>query len=748
MRRFFHDLSPESRRRRFFTAGEPADILVDRLCDSADEQRSVTLVAVRQVGDDTRFIAVGSYIAGAPGVAEAAFAVDDRFQGKGLGTELLERLAAIAVVHGFRRFEATTLADNTAMLEVFRDSGFEVRSKSAAGCIEVALTLTASAEGVVSAEARRRRATAASLRPMLEPKAVAVIGASRDPAGIGRRILDALVAAGFTGPIYPVNPSAGELAGLRTYASVRDVPAGVDLGVDRRAARSRDDGGRRVRRRRREVARRDHRGLRGGRRRRARAAAGARRARARVRDADGRSQLHGAAERQARDVPQRVVLADLSAAWARRALVAERRPRPRDSRARIEPRRRPLDVRQRGQQGRRVEQRSARVLGGGRGDARHPAVPRVVRQPAPLRASRAADRAHQADRRGEGRTHARWIARRRQPHRGPRRQRRGGRRAVPPVGRDPRRHDRRDVRHRVVPRRAAAARGTPRRDRHQRRRPGHPRGRRLRVVGPDGTAVLGRHPRKPLGVPAAGRQHGQPGRHGRVRRARGVPAGHRSRARRQGYRRAHRHLRAGRREAGGADRRRDSRGDRQRAPRGRHAEADHGVRDGRPWTAATARRRQRAHSRLCVSRKRRARARQGGGVRRMAHRAARPSLGIRRRPRRRRADHLPRRDRGARRGLAHRRGDAPRALRVRTADRRQRRRAHGRRRGGARRGARIPGRGQDPVAQGAAQDRDRRRAPQPRRTRRRSGARSTTSWRGRRRPASSTPWTACSSSRC
>jgi acetate---CoA ligase (ADP-forming) len=231
MRRFFHDLSPESRRRRFFTAGEPADVLVDRLCDSADEQRSVTLVAVRQVGDDTRFIAVGSYIAGAPGVAEAAFAVDDRFQGKGLGTELLERLAAIAVVHGFHRFEATTLTDNTAMLEVFRDSGFEVRSKSAAGCIEVALTLTPSAEGVVSAEARRRRATAASLRPMLEPKAVAVVGASRDATGIGRRILDALVAAGFTGAIYPVNPGADELAGLRAYKSVRDVPAGVDLGV-------------------------------------------------------------------------------------------------------------------------------------------------------------------------------------------------------------------------------------------------------------------------------------------------------------------------------------------------------------------------------------------------------------------------------------------------------------------------------------------------------------------------------------
>ena len=231
MRRFFHELSPESRRRRFFTAGEPTDALIDRLCDSADERRNVTLVAVRQTGADTRFIAVGSYLATDEIAAEAAFAVDDRSQGKGLATELLERLAAIAVTHGFRRFDATTLADNDAMIEVFRDSGFEVRSKSAAGVIEVTLTLTPSAEGVVSAEARRRRATAASLRPMLEPRAVAIIGASRDPGSIGRRVLEAMIGARFGGPVYPINPAATELAGLRAYPSVRDAPSGVDLAI-------------------------------------------------------------------------------------------------------------------------------------------------------------------------------------------------------------------------------------------------------------------------------------------------------------------------------------------------------------------------------------------------------------------------------------------------------------------------------------------------------------------------------------
>jgi acetyl coenzyme A synthetase (ADP forming)-like protein len=231
MRAFFRALSPESRRRRFFTPGEPADSLLDRLCDSDDEQRSVTVVAVRYVGSEPHFIAVASYFATAPGAAEAAFAVDDRFQRKGLATELLERLAAIAARHGFTRFDASTLADNTAMIEVFRDSGFEVRSKSAMGVVEVTLNLTPSASGVLASETRRRQATAASLRPMLEPRAVAVVGASRDAGSLGRRVFDALGAAGYAGPLYPINPAAPDIGGVRSYASVRDVPSGVDLAV-------------------------------------------------------------------------------------------------------------------------------------------------------------------------------------------------------------------------------------------------------------------------------------------------------------------------------------------------------------------------------------------------------------------------------------------------------------------------------------------------------------------------------------
>ena len=132
VRRFFNDLSPESRHRRFLSLADVSEKLVEQLCAACDPTVGVTLIAWRQVEHDSRPIAVASYTAlGSSNTAEVAFAVDDRFHGRGLGTSMLERLAGIAASHGFRWFQAVTSVDNDPMLEVFRDSGFELRSRSA-----------------------------------------------------------------------------------------------------------------------------------------------------------------------------------------------------------------------------------------------------------------------------------------------------------------------------------------------------------------------------------------------------------------------------------------------------------------------------------------------------------------------------------------------------------------------------------------------------------------------------------------
>jgi acetyltransferase len=71
----------------------------------------------------------------------------------------------------------------------------------------------------------------ASIAPFYEPRSIAVIGASRDLGRPGGRPLAALLKKGYPGAIYPVNPRYHEVAGLRCYPSVLDVPGEVDLAI-------------------------------------------------------------------------------------------------------------------------------------------------------------------------------------------------------------------------------------------------------------------------------------------------------------------------------------------------------------------------------------------------------------------------------------------------------------------------------------------------------------------------------------
>ena len=56
-----------------------------------------------------------------------------------------------------------------------------------------------------------------SLRPLLQPKSVAIVGASRTPGKSGHSAVQNLINGGFGGRIFPVNPSADEIEGLRCF---------------------------------------------------------------------------------------------------------------------------------------------------------------------------------------------------------------------------------------------------------------------------------------------------------------------------------------------------------------------------------------------------------------------------------------------------------------------------------------------------------------------------------------------------
>ena len=66
---------------------------------------------------------------------------------------------------------------------------------------------------------------------LLRPKSVAVIGASTTPGKIGYTVVDNLVKGGYAGTIYPINPTATELLGLKVYPTITDVPGKIDSAI-------------------------------------------------------------------------------------------------------------------------------------------------------------------------------------------------------------------------------------------------------------------------------------------------------------------------------------------------------------------------------------------------------------------------------------------------------------------------------------------------------------------------------------
>ena len=162
--------------------------------------------------------------------AEAAFLVDDAHQGRGLGTLLLEHLAAYARTRGIRRFTAETLPQNQPMQEVFRRTGFVESARFSDGIIRVQLDIEPTEATLEAIDRRWARTSARSIERVLRPRSVAVIGCGRH-GGIGHHVLRNILSSGYEGPVYPVNPSARSVASVPAFPDIMAVPAEVDLAV-------------------------------------------------------------------------------------------------------------------------------------------------------------------------------------------------------------------------------------------------------------------------------------------------------------------------------------------------------------------------------------------------------------------------------------------------------------------------------------------------------------------------------------
>jgi acyl-CoA synthetase (NDP forming)/GNAT superfamily N-acetyltransferase len=225
----FHSrLSPQTIYRRVFS---PRPVLppkdVHRFTN-VDYRQRMALIAL--INDEMAGVARYDVKPGTD-EAEVAFVIEDRHQGRGLGSLLLEHLAAAARERGIKTFFAETMADNRAMLGVFRDAGFDARRTFEDGLVHLEFPIAETREAMEAMAERERRASVQSMAPLLRPRSIAVIGASRRPGSMGHEILRGLLQHEFSGPVFPVNTEATSVAGVAAYASVEDIPSDVDLAI-------------------------------------------------------------------------------------------------------------------------------------------------------------------------------------------------------------------------------------------------------------------------------------------------------------------------------------------------------------------------------------------------------------------------------------------------------------------------------------------------------------------------------------
>ena len=211
--------------------GEMGPEDAQRFC-TVDYKNTFALVGEVQREQRKEIIAIGRYYR-LPNKrsARVAFAIEDAYHGKGIGTRLIEWLANAARDNGIAYFEGDVLAENERMMSVLKAYGFHIDSELRGGVYHVTIPIARSRRVERKETERERISTVASIRHVMTPRSVAVIGASRQPGSIGQLVFQNIMDAGFTGVVYPVNPKADAINAVKAYPSVLDVPGEVDLAI-------------------------------------------------------------------------------------------------------------------------------------------------------------------------------------------------------------------------------------------------------------------------------------------------------------------------------------------------------------------------------------------------------------------------------------------------------------------------------------------------------------------------------------
>jgi acetyl coenzyme A synthetase (ADP forming)-like protein len=225
---FLRSLSDDSRVFRFFSGAADLETAARRQ-SQVDYVDTFGLVVT--VGFGGQIVGHAMYARLEDGRAEVALTIADDYQGQGLGTILLGHLAQSATENRIGVFEAVVLPENHHMLDVFRNSGFPIEVRTQPSELHVAFPTALTEEAIDRFDRREQIAAVNALSAILKPRAVAVIGASRQRGTVGGELFHNLLSYQLEGPVYPVNPSATVVQSVPAYPSVEAVPGPVDLAV-------------------------------------------------------------------------------------------------------------------------------------------------------------------------------------------------------------------------------------------------------------------------------------------------------------------------------------------------------------------------------------------------------------------------------------------------------------------------------------------------------------------------------------
>jgi acyl-CoA synthetase (NDP forming)/GNAT superfamily N-acetyltransferase len=227
---FYSRVSDESKYLRFFAPYprlSARDVEHFTTVDYVDRVALILTVADKMIG-------VGRYERLEDDRAEVAFLVEDAHQGRGVGQLLLEHLAEAARERGITGFVAEVLPENSRMAQVFADAGYKLTRQYEDGLLLVEFPILPSDTSVGVMERREHRAEGASMRRMLTPERVVVLG---DGARV-QAIVTSMLSGGFRGEVIAISTDGREVSGVPTSRSLATVDGRIDLVV---ASIPRDD---------------------------------------------------------------------------------------------------------------------------------------------------------------------------------------------------------------------------------------------------------------------------------------------------------------------------------------------------------------------------------------------------------------------------------------------------------------------------------------------------------------------------